>query len=319
MSIFAMTSNERLVFWALISFSILSAIFLTVGFFQHAWLIDANGQLMATDFVNVYAAGTFVADGHSAIAYDWSLHRLAEVRVLGHDFNGYFGWHYPPPFLAVAELLSRLPYLAAFFAWVGIGLVLYFVSLRLILGKRLAIAAFFSVPAVMWNVALGQNGLVTAALMGIGTWCLFSRPIFAGICFGLLSYKPQFGLLLPLLLLMEKRWSTIGAAFITTVVMAVASFVVFGAESWQAFFQWMPVTTRAVLIEGEANFSELQSVLGVARWLGMVITGALALQVSASLGMLVIAYRLRLRACEEMGAAIFVLMLLFFNAIYLHL
>jgi hypothetical protein len=56
------------------------------------------------------AAGRLVLDGHAAAAYDWTLHREVEVNAVGHEFEGYYGWHYPPTFLFVAAALASLPY-----------------------------------------------------------------------------------------------------------------------------------------------------------------------------------------------------------------
>ena len=47
-------------------------------------------------------------------------------------------------------------------------------------------------PAVLVNIGHGQNGFLTAALLG-GAWSMLDRrPIVAGILFGLLAYKPQY-------------------------------------------------------------------------------------------------------------------------------
>ena len=56
-------------------------------------------------------------------------------------------------------------------------------------------------PAVLINIGHGQNGFLTAALLGGALVILDRRPIVAGILFGLLVYKPQFGLMIPLALI----------------------------------------------------------------------------------------------------------------------
>jgi len=73
------------------------------------FLLDGEGRPIANDFVNVWAAGSLALDGNPAAAYDWTLHKAAEVRAVGHDFANYYGWHYPPPFLFVAAALATLP------------------------------------------------------------------------------------------------------------------------------------------------------------------------------------------------------------------
>ena len=67
---------------------------LSAGRFSH----DQLSRPIANDFVNVWAAGRLALDGDPA-AYDWNVHKAAEVRALGHDFAAYYGWHYAPPAL----------------------------------------------------------------------------------------------------------------------------------------------------------------------------------------------------------------------------
>ena len=69
------------------------------------WLTDSQGQPIAGDFVNVWAAGRLTLDGNPAAAYDWTLHKAAEVIAVGHGFDGYYGWHYPPTFLFATEAM----------------------------------------------------------------------------------------------------------------------------------------------------------------------------------------------------------------------
>jgi arabinofuranan 3-O-arabinosyltransferase len=117
----------------------------------------------------------------------------------------------------------------------------------------------------LWNVTAGQNGFLTAALIG-GTLGLLERqPALAGICLGLLTYKPQFGLLFPIVLIADRRWRTIAVAAAVAGILAALSLFAFGAESWMAFAHWMPITSRIVLGEGHADFDRLQSVFGFVR------------------------------------------------------
>jgi len=173
------------------------------------FLLDGDGQPIANDFVNVWAAGRLALDGNPAAAYDWTLHKAAEVGAVGHDFPNYYGWHYPPPFLFVAAALATLPYLVAALVWLIVTLAAYAATLGGILGNRAGALLALGFPAAIWNVTAGQNGFLTATLIG-GTLGLLERhPALAGLCLGLLSYKPQFGLLFPIVLIADRRWLTI--------------------------------------------------------------------------------------------------------------
>jgi arabinofuranan 3-O-arabinosyltransferase len=240
------------------------------GAYLHGdFLTDAQGQPVANDFVNVWAAGQLTLDDDPAAAYDWPLHKAAEQRAVGHDFANYYGWHYPPTFLFAAAALATLPYLTAMIVWLAVTLGAYVAAmigiLGDVLGRRTSALVALGFPAALWNVTAGQNGFLTAALIG-GTLGLLERhPVFAGICLGLLTYKPQFGLLFPIVLIADRRWLTVAIAATVAIGLAGLSWLVFGSASWTAFAHWMPITSHIVLGEGHADFSRLQSVFGSIR------------------------------------------------------
>src|SRR5262245_33781859 len=64
--------------------------FLIGAGFQGQWLVNQLGQPVPSDFVNVFAAGKLVLQGHAAAAYDWTIHKQAEYAAVGHDFGGYY-------------------------------------------------------------------------------------------------------------------------------------------------------------------------------------------------------------------------------------
>jgi arabinofuranan 3-O-arabinosyltransferase len=118
------------------------------------------------------------------------------------------------------------------------------------------------------NTLVGQNGFLTAALIGGTLYLIPVRPVLAGICLGLLSYKPQYGLLFPLVLIAASHWTVFFAAGATAVTIAFASWLAFGTESWQAFFHWMPTFSQAFLTEGKATWWKLQSLFSLVRYFG---------------------------------------------------
>jgi hypothetical protein len=248
--------------------SVINVSFFPAAYFSHWWIYDVNGLGIPTDFVNVWAAGRLVLEGHPALAYDWDIQRQIELALLKQEFPGYFAWHYPPPFLFVATLLARLPYTAAFMAWVVVSLVPYMAVMRAIVGRPFGWMLALAIPMVLNNALVGQNGFFTAALIGGTLYLMPVRPVLAGICLGLLSYKPQYGILFPLVLIAASQWTVFFTAAVVAVAMAFASWLAFGTESWQAFFHWMPMFSQAFLVEGKATWWKLQSLFSLVRFLG---------------------------------------------------
>jgi len=252
-------------------------------------LTDPQGRPIANDFVNVWAAGRLALDGAAPDAYDWTLHRAAEVRAVGYDFDGYYGWHYPPPAFFFAAALATLPYLVAAVIWLATTLAAYVAAIAGILGLRTGVLFALGFPAAIWNVTAGQNGFLTAALIG-GTLGLLERhPALAGICLGLLTYKPQFGLLFPIVLIADRRWLTIAVAALVAILLAALSWLVFGSASWQAFAHWAPLSSHVLIDEGALDWYRLQSVFALVRahggseTLAWTVQGVLSLTLAVGL------------------------------------
>ena len=235
-------------------------------YYGRGWIFESNGLGYPTDFINVWSAGRLVLDGHPAWAYDWDIQKKIQIAVLGQTYPGNFAWHYPPPFLFIAALLAKLPYAVAFAGWACVSAVPYLVAMRAIVGRPFGLLLALAFPVVFTNVLVGQNGFLTASLIGGMLVLLPTRPILAGICLGLLSYKPQYGVLFPLVLIAAAQWRAFISAGVTTVALAVVSWLAFGTGSWQAFFHWMPMFSQAFLVEGRAPFGKMQSIFALARY-----------------------------------------------------
>lgn len=246
----------------------INAAFLPAAYVAHWWVYEANGHGIPTDFVNVWAAGRLVLEGHPALAYDWDIQKQVELALLKQNFGAYFAWHYPPPFLFVASLLAQFPYAAAFIGWVSASFLPYLAVMRAIVGRSFGVVLAVALPMVLSNAMVGQNGFLTASLIGGTLYLLPTRPVLSGICLGLLTYKPQYGVLFPIVLVAASQWKVFASATVTAVLLALASLVAFGLESWQAFFHWMPMFSQAFLSEGRATWWKLQSLYSMVRYLG---------------------------------------------------
>ena len=255
-------------------------------------LIDPNGKPIGTDFSNVYAAGRLTWQGKPADAYEPALQHAEEKAIFSGREVPFFGWHYPPFFFVIAVLVAALPYALGLALWLATSLAAYLAAIRAILprAETLLVAAAF--PATFVNIGHGQNGFFTAALLGGALHLLDRRPLVAGILIGLLAYKPQFGVLIPIALIAGRRWSTIVAAVLTVVALVAISFATLGSGVWHAFIDSMNFTQRIVLEQGGTGWEKIQSAFSAARNWGAdiktayAIQGALALTLAASLAWL---------------------------------
>jgi hypothetical protein len=246
-------------------------------------LIDRNGKPVGTDFSNVYAAGALTWQGRPADAYEPALQHAAEKAVFGGRDVPFYGWHYPPFFFAIAVVVAAVPYAWGLAIWLAASCAAYLAAIRAILPRpeTLLIAAAF--PAVFVNIGHGQNGFLTAALLGGALQLLDRRPWLAGVLIGCLAYKPQFGVLIPFAMLAGGRWRTIGAAAATVAALLAVSFVSLGGGVWHAFADSMNFTQTVVLEQGGTGWEKIQSAFSAVRMWGAGVHTAYAVQISLAL------------------------------------
>jgi alpha-1,2-mannosyltransferase len=233
-------------------------------------LNDAWNRPLGTDFSNVYVAGLLVHEGEPAAPFDPARQFAREQRLFGPD-TPFFGWHYPPFFLLVAAALATLPYIPALLVWQGVSFLIYLRSQWMLLPDRLALLAAAAFPAVMVNFSHGHNGLLSAALFGSGAALLPNRPWLAGILLGLLVYKPQFGLLIPIALAAGGHWRAFLGGALTVSVLVVTVTGLWGLEIWPAFRDSLAFTRTVVLEQGGTGFYKIQTMFAWVRlWGGSV-------------------------------------------------
>ncbi|HEY4403222.1 MAG TPA: glycosyltransferase family 87 protein [Xanthobacteraceae bacterium] len=269
-------------------------------------LIDRNGKPIGTDFSNVWAAGNLVLDGQSTAPYDPARQHEAEQKTFDGREAPFFGWHYPPLFLIVAAGLALLPYGWSLLAWMALTLPAYLLVMRAIVPRRETLLLALAFPAVFVNLGHGQNGFLTAALLGGGLLLLDQRPTLAGVLIGLLAYKPQFGLLIPLVLVATARWRVIAAAGTTVLSAGVLTLVLFGPQVWLAFADSTSFTRTVALESGSIGWPKIQSLFSAVRMWGGGIEAAYVAQ--AALAVVVAASLVRLwrtPAAAELKAAAF--------------
>jgi hypothetical protein len=261
------------------------AAILFIGLTAHG-VNDYAGRPLGTDFSNIYTAGQAALKGNAASVFDVKTQWHNEQALFGATTPVY-GWHYPPFFLLVAAPLALLPYQAALIVWQLATLILYLWALKALLRKSavpqwadgqawLPLALGFT--AVFVNLTHGHNGFLTAALFAGGLANLNTRPLVAGLLFGLLAYKPQFGMLIPLALSAGQYWRSFAAAAITILFLASAVTLWCGPSIWPAFLAGSHFTRTVILEQGATGFEKIQTFFSQVRLLGGPVALAYAAQ-----------------------------------------
>ncbi|MEM6653437.1 MAG: glycosyltransferase family 87 protein [Pseudomonadota bacterium] len=230
--------------------------------------LDLYGRPLGTDFSNVWSAGQMALDGRAAEAYVPVLQEQEQQAIFNDPNVPFYGWHYPPFFLLAAALLALLPYALGWFAWMGITLPAYAYVMNRIAPGRTALLIALAFPPVTINFLHGQNGFLTAALIGGAMLMLLPRPWLAGVLIGLLAYKPQYGVLIPLVLLIGGHYRTFASAALTVIALCAVSTLAFGPEIWLAFYESRHFTQHHILEAGSTGWHRIQSMFSAARMWG---------------------------------------------------
>lgn len=199
------------------------------------WLVETNGVPVYTDFTNAFAAGLHALHSDMAALYIPAESLRAQDALVGAGNSFHSTWPYPPTFFLVLAPLAILPYVVAFLTWNGATLLAYIAVVYFIVRRPPAIALVLASPFTLMNIVVGQMGFLTASLLGSSMLFLERRPWMAGVFIGCLTYKPQFGILLPLALAAFRQWRAFASAFATTALLVGASITMFGIGSWEAF------------------------------------------------------------------------------------
>lgn len=275
--------ERRAVFMAsalLLALEIAGFLFLIAG--THGWVVPLD-RTTTTDFASFYAAGSLADVGTPQLAYDQLAHYAAEQQATAPGIEYQF-FYYPPVFLLICGLLARLPYLAAFIVFEAATLLPCLFVARLTLGERrwITLVPLLAFPAVFWTLGLGQNAFLTAALFGSALLLIDRRPTIAGILFGLLCYKPHFGLLVPVALAAGGRWRAFIAAALSAATTVALSVALFGWQTWLSYLTLAggsPTTYEF----GRIDLSGFVTLFGALRLIGLPPTAAYAVQALGTL------------------------------------
>jgi Glycosyltransferase family 87 len=244
-------------------------------------MVSSQGKPIGVDFEVNWAASEMALRGEPSAVYDFKrFHAMEEEAVGKGTFAG--PWIYPPTFLIVVLPQALLPYLWSLAIWMTLTAAGYILVLRKIIPRTETFWPALAFPGAFANLMNGQNGLLAFSVLGVALLSVESYPLLGGAFFGLLTYKPPMGVLVPFVLAATGRWRAFWAFVFTASALAAISFVMFGAETWRAFFNTLGFTRQMVIENGGVRFYTMQSVFAAARLLGGGVAAAYSFQIVAA-------------------------------------
>lgn len=246
--------------------------------------IDYRGRPLSADYFAFWSAGNVAVEAGAEAAYDHIRNRDFQLAYPGNTSDFFLPFWSPPIFLLLMMGLAAAPYLQSWAIFSGASAALYFFTVRrLAPAGSAALLIVAAAPGVWSNVLIGQSGLLLTALFAGGLFLLDRRPLTAGLILGLITIKPQYGVLIPFFLVALGRWKTFLGAAISVAAQALTVAAFLGWPVWQAFFE-NGEAARAVLMDQNAIRWEMN--LTVYAWtqsLGIEPAFALAAQIAFAL------------------------------------
>lgn len=210
----------------------------------HGFMLADGVNPIGGDFVNLWTAGRMVPEGNADEIYAPTRFMELQQERIGAQM-GYRLWAYPPHSLALAVPFGALGYFTSLALWSLLGLaVLAWGARRAGLSPWMTAILLLS-PASLHCVYWGQTGNLACGLLLLA---LSQRGARDGVAVGattLLTIKPQFGLLLPLLWLMTRQWGIVAVVTVTVIVLLASTLAVGGPDLWSAYlFETLPALGR---------------------------------------------------------------------------
>jgi arabinofuranan 3-O-arabinosyltransferase len=246
----------------------------------HDHLTNGAGRPFGDDFINFWSGAYLAWHGRATEIYNPVAFHAFEQSVVGASLDGY-RYSYPPVLLLLTAPLALMPYVPALLTWLAAGWYAFYRALRLAMPGQGTLLFALAAPAVFINVVGGQNGTWTAALFGGGLSLLERRPLVAGGLLGLLIYKPQLGLLIPIALLAGRHWRAFMTAAMVAGLLLAVSAVGFGTDVWGDYVRNLAVLRHMILENGTGVWYRFVSVFVASRRLGAPVETAYLVQVMA--------------------------------------
>lgn len=225
-----------------------------------------EGGPLLIDYLSFWTAARDALNGNPAAIYDLIAFKQSQFDLTGSET--FFSFFYPPTFLLTVLPFGYLSFEWAFVTFVATGFGLLLISGRAITGSWWIALCLCAVPAVANNFMHGQNAALSAALLGFALVAIERRRfVWAGVFIGLMTFKPQLGVLIPFALVASSNWRSFLSAGAVAILFALASLTVFGFGVWLAFYEQIPVAS-GTLENGWVDWNKMISVYAAVRTLG---------------------------------------------------
>jgi hypothetical protein len=237
--------------------------------------LDRAGNIKFQDFLSFYISGELISRGHSSALYDESL-RYSEMLTIAAPAKPLPDPH-PPGNVRIPNLygpqvglmfapFARMPFLWAAVLWLVFSFLIYFGCVYAISRRYSAIRPHRATVALaalafppFWHCMIrGQLSALLLLCFTIGFFALrANRQLLAGIALGLLVFKPQFLLAIPLILILAGSWRMLAGLLMSSAIQVGSTCLYFESAVMQTYIDMLRNLPRWIRI-AEPGFSLVQ-------------------------------------------------------------
>jgi alpha-1,2-mannosyltransferase len=249
--------------------------------FATAGPFDRFGNIKFQDFLPIYTAARLISQGHAAEIYDDQRMAGEMRRIIGESasepMRARLPYLYGPQVGSLFAPLAKIPFAVAGRIWAATGLAIYFGCLLLLwkLGATflasfarsgafrersltlftLAAAAY---PPLFHCFVRGQNSALVMACF-TAAYLAFNKQNewLGGVALGLLIFKPQFLVAIPLVLLLSFAWKALVGLMFSAAAQLALAWLYFGTAVMRIYADMLLHVTR-FLNAAELSQAEIQ-------------------------------------------------------------
>lgn len=212
--------------------------------FSSPGLFDRAGNIKFQDFLPLYVSARLVAQGRSNALYDQRVAADEMRAILRQPIGVVLPNLYGPQLALFFVPLTRFSFSVAARIWVALSLLAYFACVYLLwrncpglkLYSGIVLVSALAFPPLFHFFVRGQISVLlllclTLAFLGFRsghTW-------MAGLALGLLIFKPQFLVAIPLIFLLARAWQALAGVILSALAQFALTWIYFGPPVMRSY------------------------------------------------------------------------------------
>jgi hypothetical protein len=234
-------------------------------------LFDRAGNIKFQDFLQFYISARLISQHRASQLFDQQVAFDQMRAIVSPDLGGRplrvrLPTVYGPQVGLLFVPLARLSFSAAARIWVAFSVLIYFGCVYLVCGvcpnlrahTGIVTSAAIAFPSFFHFFVRGQISVLllacfTAALLAFRA----QRPWLAGVALGMLVFKPQFLIAIPLVFLLAGAWRALVGTILSAAAQMFFTWIIFGSSLMRAYFDTLLHTSSWIAL-AEPGLAHIQ-------------------------------------------------------------